>query len=120
MFFPQLLRYSLCSRANKIMLVCSKALRGAGFSPQPATRGLDFVVWRCGLRARPVRCGQCCGPSIRGAGRAAARARICQNMRGGVGWGGPNDIVAGRVLAQLFKPAFKMCTVSVSISWGIT
>ena len=36
--------------------------------------------------------------------RAVLRARICQNMRGGVGCG-PNGTVEGRVRAQLFQPA---------------
>ena len=74
-----------------------KALRGAGFGPRPAARGhlraefFLFVAGRYGLRAIPVRCGPGCGPGY---------GKIC-----GAGWGGPNDIVAGRVRAQLFQPA---------------
>ena len=62
----------------------TKALRGAGFGPQPAgARRLDFCI--C--------CGAGCGldflfVAVRAAGqtsavRAGLRARICQNMRGG-------------------------------------
>ena len=49
-----------------------------------------FVAGRCGLRARPVRCGPGCGPGY---------VKIC-----GAGCG-PNDTVAGRVRAQPFQPA---------------
>ena len=48
---------------------------------------------RVGLRARYPRIplgGAGCGPEY---------DKIC-----GAGWGGPNDIVAGRVRAQLFQP----------------
>ena len=92
-----------------VEIVYIKALRGAGFGPQGcgspgdgilyllrggAGCGLDFVfvAGRCGLRARPVRCGPGCGPGY------------VKNMRGGAGCG-PNDTVAGRVRAQLFQPA---------------
>ena len=48
-------------------------------------------------------CEPGCGPpwaGIRGAGRTAG-----QDMAKYAGRGGPNDIVAGRVRAQLFQPA---------------
>ena len=72
----------------------SKALRGAGFGPQPAgarsPRAPDgwiflVVAGRYGLRARPVRCGPGCGPGYvkKYAGRGGAGRMI--QLRGGCG-----------------------------------
>ena len=88
-----------CTHTQTHTYIHTKALRGAG----PRGLYLLFVAGRCGLRARPVRCGLGCEPQqagIRGAGRAAG-----QDMAKYAGRGGPNDIVAGRVRAQLFQPA---------------
>ena len=56
---------------------------------------LYLLQGECGLRAKPVRCRLGCGPGIRGAGCGLGYVKTC-----GVGWGGPNDKVAGRVRAK--------------------
>ena len=61
-----------------------------------------FVAGRCGLRARSVRCGPGCWPPR--AGICGARRAASQDMAKYAWRGGPNDIVAGRVRAQLFQP----------------
>ena len=70
-----------------------------------AACGWIFYLLRGGASCGPDQCGAGCRPpqaGIHGAVRAAAQD-MAKNMRGG--GGGPNDIVVGRVRAQLFQPA---------------
>ena len=69
--------------------------------------GLDFlfVAGRCGLRARPVRCGPGCGPGyvkICGAGRAAGYDVAKFAVRADCG---PSYCGAGRAAGSDFQPA---------------